>query len=321
MTSSTSTKVLAAFAAVYVIWGSTYLAIRFCVETMPPFLMAGMRFALSGAVLYAAGRLAGAPRPNRGQLVDCSIVGALLVVASNGLVVWAAQRLPSSITALTIAMAPLWFTLLAWWLRGERPSGQGLTGVLVGLAGVGLLVAGRESHGGHGVDVAAFAALVVASLAWAAGSVLAKGMRIPRSPLISSGVELIAGGLLALATGFALGEHQGFSLAHVSTTSWLSFAYLVTFGSLVGFTAYTYLIGAVSPQRLSTYAYVNPVVALILAVTVGGEHVSMATVRAAGVILCGVVLMSAAPKRAPVLALAGSGENSPVGVRMQACRS
>lgn len=318
MTSST-TRIIAAFAAVYVIWGSTYLAIRYCVETMPPFLMAGVRFVLAGAVLYAAGRLMGAPKPSRRQVWDCTVVGALLVVASNGLVVWAAQRLPSSITALTIAMAPLWFTLLAWWLRGERPTGQGVTGVLVGLSGVALLVAGKPSSGAHAVDAGPFIALVVASLAWAAGSVLAKGMDLPQSPLISSGVELSTGGALALVVGAGLGEHHGLALARISTVSWLSFAYLVVFGSLVGFTAYSYLIGAVSPQRLSTYAYVNPVVALVLAVTIGGERLSVATLRAAGVILCGVVLMSTASRRVP--ALANSGENSPRGVRMQACRS
>lgn len=321
MTSST-TKIIAAFAAVYVIWGSTYLAIRYCVETMPPFLMAGVRFMLAGAVLYVAGRAMGARKPDRRQVWDCAVVGALLVVASNGLVVWAAQRLPSSITALTIAMAPLWFTLLAWWLRGERPTGQGVTGVLVGLSGVALLAAGKPAHGAQAIEAGPFVALVVASLSWAAGSVLAKGMDLPKSPLISSGVELLAGGALALVVGGALGEHRGLELARISTVSWISFAYLVVFGSLVGFTAYSYLIGAVSPQRLSTYAYVNPVVALILAVTVGGERLSVETLRAAGVILCGVVLMSTAKRRAPELAIAmDSGENAPRGVRMQACRS
>lgn len=298
MSTPSRAKVIAAFAAVYVIWGSTYLAIRVCVASMPPFLMAGTRFLLAGAVLWAVARWTGAARATGAEWLRCAAVGGLLIVGGNGLVVWSAPRLPSSTVALMIAMAPLWFTLLAWAFRGERPTAQGLGGVFIGLAGIALLV-GVGGRDGGAIDPAAALALLLASLAWAGGSVLAKIVALPSSPLLATGMELMAGGALSLAMGVAAGERV--ELASVSTEAWLSWWYLVVFGSLVGFTAYSWLIRVVSPTMLSTYAYVNPIVAMALGATLGGEAISGRMLGAAGVILCGVVLMATAPKAAGAL--------------------
>lgn len=289
------TRIAAAFAAVYVIWGSTYLAIRTCVATMPPFLMVGARFLVAGASLFAAARLSGAALPTAAHWRRSLPVGALMIVLGNGLVVWSEQRVPSSIAALLIAMAPVWFALLAWIFRGERPAPRALAGIAVGLAGIALLVGPGASASGSpaGVDAAGAIALLVASLSWASGSLAAKALDLPRSTTMASALQLLTGGALALAVGLVSGEHRGLALAHVSTASWLAFAYLVVFGSLVGFTAYAYLVRVVSPSSLSTYAYVNPVVAMVLGATLGGEPLSARTLTAAAVILAGVVLMTA----------------------------
>lgn len=287
-------NLIAAFAAVYLIWGSTYLAIRMCVATMPPFLMAGLRFLVAGSLLHAAARLSGAGRPTIAHWGRSAVIGGLLILAGNGLVVWAARRLPSSTTALMIAMAPLWFTLLAWIFRGERPSGQGFTGVLVGFGGIVLLVGGGGG-GGAPIDAAGALALLCASLAWASGSLVAKAFALPGSPSLTTSMTMIMGGLLCTLVGLGSGELERFAVDQISVSSWGAFLYLIVFGSLIGFTAYGWLIRNVTPARLSTYAYVNPVVALILGATVGGETLTAATLVPAAICLCGVVMMTTAP--------------------------
>lgn len=294
MSKPSTAKLVAAFSAVYVIWGSTYLAIRQCVAAMPPFLMAGSRFVLAGAVLYVIARWRGSARPSSSEWLRCAAVGGLLVVGGNGLVVWSASRLPSSTVALMIAMAPLWFALLAWVFRGERPSAQALSGVVVGMAGIALLV-GVGGEGGASIDGPAAVALLLASLCWAAGSVLAKTIAMPTSPLLATGMQLVAGGVLALPVALLSGEPARLDLARIGAAAWGSYAYLLVFGSLVGFTAYSWLIRVVSPTMLSTYAYVNPVVAMAVGATLGGEHISARMLAAAAVILGGVVLMATAP--------------------------
>lgn len=283
-------KLVLAFAAVYIIWGSTYLAIRTCVETMPPFLMAGSRFVLAGAVLYLAARLCGAAAPTLAHWRRSAAVGFLLIVAGNGLVVWSEQRVNSSTAALMIAMAPVWFAVLAWAFRGEHPTPAAFAGIGIGLAGIVLLIGPGTL--GTAVDPAGTLALLVASLAWAAGSLLAKSYELPDSPLAATGLQLISGGALSLLAGLALGETARLDLARISAASWMAWGYLIVFGTLIGFTAYSWLIRVVSPSTLSTYAYVNPVVALILGATLGGEHLSARALAAAGVILAGVLLMT-----------------------------
>lgn len=293
-------KVLAAFAAVYVVWGSTYLAIRYAIETLPPFLMAGGRFLLAGGALYAFVRLRGTPRPPWVHWRSAAVVGGLLLTVGNGGVVWAERTVPSGVVALLVAMVPLWMTLMEW-LRpgGRRPAGRTVAGLAIGFAGMVLLVGPLEAGGG-GVDLAGAATVLVATLAWAAGSIYSRGAALPDDPLLATGMEMIAGGALLAAVGLARGELGSFDPGAVSTASAVAFAYLVTFGSLVGFTAYVWLLRVSTPARVSTYAYVNPVVAVLLGWMIAGEALNARIAGAAAVIVAAVAMITSggAGKRA-----------------------
>ncbi len=289
-------RLIAAFAAVYIIWGSTYLAIRFAVETLPPFLMAGARFAIAGGILLAWGRIRSpSAGPTRLDWRTGFVSGLLLLVGGNGGVVWAEQRVPSGLTALLVAIVPLWMVLLDW-LRpgGRRPPGLVFAGLGLGLGGLALLV-GHDALHAHGeIDVVGAMVLVLASLSWAAGSLFTK-----HAPRASSGgngaaTQMVAGGALLLAAGLVSGELARLDLAHASSRSLLGFLYLVTFGSLIGFTAYVYLLAHTTAAKAATYAYVNPVVAVILGWAIANEPVTMRTMLAAAVILAGVAIITAA---------------------------
>ncbi|HEX2189378.1 MAG TPA: EamA family transporter, partial [Longimicrobiaceae bacterium] len=291
-------KVLAAFAAVYVLWGSTYLAIRFAIETLPPFLMASARFLLAGAALYAFVRARGTPRPQRVHWRSAAVVGGLLLFVGNGGVVWAERTVPSGVVALLVAMVPLWMTLLEW-LRpgGRRPGRRVVLGLAVGFAGMVLLVGPLEIGGAGGVDPAGAAVVLVATLAWAVGSIYSRSAQLPDDPLLATGMEMIAGGVLLAAAGLARGELGAWDPAAVSTASVLAFAYLVTFGSLVGFTAYVWLLRVSTPARVSTYAYVNPVVAVLLGWMIAGEPLNARILGAAAIIVVAVAAITGRGRR------------------------
>ena len=288
-------RLIAAFAAVYLVWGSTYLAIRFAVETLPPLLMAGARFVLAGAIVLAWARARErSPAPSRRDWRTGIISGALLLLGGNGAVAWAEQRVPSGIAALLVAIVPLWMVLIDW-LRpgGRRPAAAVFVGVALGLAGL-LLLVGPESLRSGGESSNAFGALVLvlASLSWAAGSLYTKWSPRATTGTIGAGTQMLAGGLLLLLAGAASGELARLDLTHASTRSLLGFAYLVTFGSLIGFTAYVYLLAHTTAAKAATYAYVNPVVAVLLGWAIGHEVVTMRTIVAAGVILAGVAIIT-----------------------------
>lgn len=285
-------KVLAAFVALYIIWGSTYLAILFAIETIPPFLMAGIRFLVAGSILYVWGRARGAARPVRREWVAASVVGGLLLLGGNGAVVWAEQRVPSGAAALLVATVPLWMVVLDW-LRpgGVRPTGRVVLGLAVGFAGLGLLV-GPSDLGGGSIDVIGALVLVIGSLSWASGSIYARGAKLPSSPLLVNGMEMLAGGVLLVLAGLVTGEASALNLAAVSGRSLAALAYLVVFGSLIGYSAYTYLLGATTPARVSTYAYVNPVVAVFLGWALAGEPLTPRVLVATAVILGAVALIT-----------------------------
>jgi drug/metabolite transporter (DMT)-like permease len=287
-------RVVAAFAAVYVIWGSTYLFIRFAVETLPPFLMAGVRFAVAGAILYAWARLRAAPPPTRAEARGAAVAGIFLLLGGNGAVVWAEQRVPSGVTALLVATVPVWIVVLDW-LRpsGVRPRAGVFLGLALGLAGLALLV-GRGALGGGGADPAGAATLVVGSILWATGSLFVRHNPHPSSALVANAVQMLAGGAALLAAGALVGELGQLDVASASTRSVLSLLYLVLAGSLVGFTAYTYLLQVSTPAKVSTYAYVNPVVAVLLGWAFAGETITGRTLVAAAVILAGVAIITAA---------------------------
>jgi drug/metabolite transporter (DMT)-like permease len=291
MNRPTRTQLIAAFAAIYLIWGSTYLAIRFAIETMPPFLMAGVRFLIAGALLTAWSLWQGAARPTWRQWRSTAIIGGLLLVGGNGAVVWAETRVPSGLAALMIATVPFWIVVLDW-LRpgGVRPAGRVIFGVLLGMVGIFLLI-GPDRSGGN-VDPIGALVLILASLSWSIGSLYSRRAQLPPSPLLATGMEMLAGGVLLFVVGAALGETGRVELSAISLRSGLSLLYLILFGSLIGFTAYIWLLRVTAPARVATYAYVNPVVAVFLGWALAGETLSLATVVAAAVIVTAVMIIT-----------------------------
>jgi drug/metabolite transporter (DMT)-like permease len=299
-------RVLAAFAAVYIVWGSTYLAIRYAVETIPPFIMVGARFIVSGVLLYTWARLRGERRPTAAQWRDATIIGILMLCLGNGAVSWAEQRVPSGLAALLVAVVPLWMVLLDWLRpRGTRPRILVMAGVIVGLTGLIVLI-GPDSFSGHGaVDLIGAIVLIGGSLAWAAGSIYTRYGSVPESAVMSTGVQMIGGSVALLIVGVARGELPLVHLSQISAHSWEGWIYLVTFGSLLGFTAYIYLLQNVSPAKASTYAYVNPLVAVLLGWAIAGETVTPRSLAAAAIILGGVAMISLSQNGAGAKATSG----------------
>ncbi len=267
--------VVAAFLAVYVIWGSTYLAIRFAVETLPPFLMASARFLVAGGLLYAARRRRAGP-PERRHWAAAAVTGGLMLCGGNGGVVWAEQFVASGLTALIVATVPLWMVLFdAARPGGERPARLTLVGLVVGFAAVAVLVEPGSSLSGSGVPWGPALVLLGASASWAAGSLLSRHLPAPRSHGQGTAMQMLAGGAALLVLGLATGEAGEISLAGASARSLLSLAYLVVFGSLVAYSAYVWLLRVSTPARVSTYAFVNPVVAVLLGWALAGEPLTL----------------------------------------------
>jgi drug/metabolite transporter (DMT)-like permease len=296
---SSRSRIIAAFAAVYVVWGSTYLAIRYAVETMPPFLMAGARFIASGVLLYMWARRRGSPKPTVREWRDAIITGVLMLCLGNGAVGWAEQRVPSGLAALLVAVVPLWMVLIDWARpNGERPRALVIAGVAVGLAGLYVLIGPTALTDGGAADLIGALVLVAASLAWACGSIFNRYGARPESAALSTGLQMLGGSVALVAIGLARGEGAQLHVSQVSIQSWIGWLYLVTFGSLVGFTAYIYLLKTVSPAKASTYAYVNPLVAVFLGWAIAGESVSARTITAAAIILTGVAMITVSQGRA-----------------------
>jgi drug/metabolite transporter (DMT)-like permease len=285
--------VLPALLVIYVVWGSTYLAIRWGLETIPPFTMAGTRYLVAGGVLLAWVKLRGAPRVTFRDLGPAFLTGGLMLLCGNGGVVWAEQRIASGLAALLIAVEPLFIVLLQATLPQERrrPSARALVGVAFGVAGVVLLV-GPVRLGGERVDLAGAGAVLFAAFAWALGSLLSRHLAPPASPLQATALQMLAGGALLGCASGAAGEWARFSPALVSGRSLAAVAYLVVFGSLLAFTAYVWLLRAASPALVSTYAFVNPIVAVFLGWLLASEEVGPRTLLAAAVIVAAVVLIT-----------------------------
>ena len=288
-------QIIAAFASIYLIWGSTYLAIRYAVETIPPFIMGGVRFLISGAMLYLWARWRGAPRPTRLHWRNAIIAGGFLLLGGNGAVVWAEQFVPSGLTALLVSILPFWLVIIEW-IRPprRRPSGAVLVGLVLGFVGIIVLV-GPSDVGGHG-DVSPLGAfvLILGSLSWAIGSFWSRDAQLPQSGLLTTGMEMVGGGVLLLVVGTLAGEFSHLDIHGISTASAFGLLYLITFGSLLGFTSYIWLLDKVSPARLGTYAYVNPIVAVLLGWAIAGERLSIRTGVAAAIVICAVALITTA---------------------------
>ena len=285
-------KLVAAFAAVYVLWGSTYLAIRFGVETLPPFLMAGTRHLTAGLLLFAWTRMRGEPRPDRRNWRTAFFVGGLMLLGGNGLVTWAEKRVPSGLAALIVASVPLWMALIDGIQKRVRPRLPVVVGLLAGLGGLLMLVAPGRFAGNGRPDLLGAGALLLAALCWTTGSLYSRHhARLPQSVLTSTAMQMIGGGTLLWLVGLAAGEGARLDLTAVSARSLASLAYLIVFGSLVGFSAYVWLLRATTPARVSTYAYVNPVVAVFLGWAFAGEAVTMRIVLATIAIVGSVALI------------------------------
>jgi drug/metabolite transporter (DMT)-like permease len=284
-------KIVLAFLAVYLCWGMTYLAMRVAVADIPPHLMSGARFLVAGLLLYLWARRRGDPKPSAVQWRAAAIVGAFLLLGGNATVAWAEQQVPSGLAAVLIAVAPIWMVGFEWARGGTRPGKRVIAGLLLGLAGVALLVS-PQGNSPTQVNLVGAVMLVLASASWAWGSVISKSVPLPKSPFLGTSMEMIAGGALLLITAAAAGQFARFHPLQVSREAVMAWLFLVIFGSLVGFTAYIWLLGVTSIAKAGTYAYVNPIVAVFLGWAILDEPVTGRTLIAALVILIGVALVN-----------------------------
>ncbi|HET8761790.1 MAG TPA: EamA family transporter [Gemmatimonadales bacterium] len=284
------TLLLGAFGIVYVVWGSTYLAIRIAIETIPPLLMAGTRFLVAGAVLYAWARARGAPRPGLGAWRDPALLGALFLFIGNGGLVWAETRVPSGLAAVLAATTPLW-TVLIERLRRSSESVRPIVyaGLILGLGGVILLMI----PGGHeeAVDLLGAGVILVAALVWGYAMVISRSLTLPDSGALSAAIQMLAGGTLLIIAGSLGGEWSRFAPHAASLRSLLGLGYLIVFGSLVAYSAFTWLLRVAPAGRVSTYAYVNPVVAVLLGWLLASEPFGPRELAASAVIIAGVALI------------------------------
>lgn len=289
-------SILSALGAVYIIWGSTYLAIRFAVETLPPFLMAGTRFLVAGALLYGWRRAIGFAAPTAVQWRTAAVVGALMLLVGNGAVVWAEQWVESGTAALLVASVPLWMVLMDWARPGGRPPRLSVwLGILLGLIGVVLLLGIPDAGPRY---LAGGLALIVGSFGWAAGSLYSRSASLP-APLLATGMQMLTGGALLLLAGVVTGELGRVDPAGFSTRSVLALVYLIVFGSLIGYSAYVWLLRVTTPAIASTYAYVNPLVAVLLGWLLAGERMNVRIVVASLVIVSAVALITTRARPRP----------------------
>lgn len=289
---SFNVKIVAAFLAVYIIWGSTYLAIRFVEESLPPFFMAGTRFVLAGLIIYVWCRLRGGSRENRGDWGRAFVVGGLMLLGGHGAVVWAEQWVASGLTSLLVGTVPLWMALMDWAWNRTRPTLRIAGGLVLGFAGVALLAGGVEGLGASSVDIAGAAIVVFGALLWANGSLFSRSSKFGGLGLLGTGLEMVAGGVLLLVASLVVGEWSRVRLDLISMRSLVAWVYLVVFGSLVGFTCYIWLLKKVSTARISTYAYVNPIVAMFLGWVLASEPITIRNMVAAMIILASVITIT-----------------------------
>ena len=286
-----------AFAAIYLIWGSTYLAIRIGIETLPPFLMAGIRFLLAGLPFYAWLRWRGKPAPTRRHWASATLLGALMMFGGNGLVTWGEQFIPSSIAAVLIATVPLWMALLdRVFFGGGRLRPFMAVGLVLGFAGVAILMSptGPEVER---ISLLGAGTMVMASFFWAIGSLHSRRAELPESPLMAVAMQMIGGGLILVVVGSITGEWGRFDAAAVSTESLLAMLYLIVFGSIVALSAYVWLLRVSTASAVSTYAFVNPVIAVILGGAFAGEKLGPRALLATSLILVAVAIILVARRR------------------------
>ena len=296
-----------AFAAIYLIWGSTYLGIRYAIETIPPLLMMGLRHLIAGSLLYSWLRWRGTPGPRLQHWAYAGVAGTIFFLGSHGSLAWAEQRVPSGLAALLCATLPLWVVLLAWIRGTERNLNvRVIAGLVFGFVGVALLIGPEGLRQSGTSDWVSAGVVLMGSFLWAIGSIYTKHARLPESTALSAAMQMVVGGAVLLFVGTVTGEAAEFHPASVSAKSAAALAYLIIFGSIIAFSAFTWLMTKTSASRVSTYAYVNPVVAVFLGWALAGEPMGLRTLAAAGIILAGVALVNSRGKsRAPEIPLPG----------------
>lgn len=286
-------KVLLAFAIIYFVWGSTYLAIRIGVREVPPFLFAAMRFVVAGSVLFAWMRARGTPMPNTREWGAAAFLAVLIFVFDYGLLFWAERRVPSGIAAVMLAMIPVFMAVgEIMILRTQRLTARLGIALLVGIAGVAVLVGPSMNLGGAAVDRAGAIALIIAAISWSIAASLSRKLPQPAAKAMSSGLQMLCGGILLFAASALLGELRGFHVQAITRQAWLALAYLIVAGSIVAYTAYVWLIHHESPTKVGTYAYVNPVVAVVIGYFFGGEPLGARTVLGTAFVLVSVVVIT-----------------------------
>lgn len=310
-------QIALALGTIYLIWGSTYLGIRFAIETLPPYLMSGSRFILAGALLYGWSRWRGAPAPSALHWRSAAIIGGLMLLGGNGSVAWAVQRVPSGIAALIIATVPLWIVVLAWlWQKGARPGLRVMMGLGLGFSGIFLLVNQGQGTTAPALDMVGIFVLLLAALSWASGSLYSRTAPLPEYPLLAVALQMMAGGTFLVLAGSAAGEWQQLHPAAVSMKSLLAWIYLLVFGSMLGFSCYIWLLRVAPPEQAASYAYVNPVVAVFLGWLLADEVITWQTLLASAVIITAVILLTWRKKA--TAAAAQPTETEPEGEALQA---
>jgi drug/metabolite transporter (DMT)-like permease len=298
-------QTLLAFATIYLVWGSTFLAIRVGVREVPPFLLAAMRFLVAGLVLYGWMIAQGERSPSGRQWMSAFLLAVLIFVLDYGLLFWAEQRVPSGIAAVMMATIPLFMALSEIILLGtQRVTARLALALLIGIAGVAVLMSHSLNLGDVPIDTKGALALIVASMSWSISSALTRKLPLPSSKVMSSGVQMLAGGILLALAAAALGEFRNFRPWTVSRGAWLSLVYLIVAGSIIAFTAYVWLIHHESPTKVGTYAYVNPVVAVLIGYFLAGEALGLRTILGTLFVLISVVVITTTPVKKPVAVLA-----------------
>jgi len=286
-------KTLLAFGIIYFVWESTFYAIRVGVREVPPFLLAAMRFLIAGAALYGWTRARRERGPSGREWASVAVIAFFLFGLDYGLVFWAEQRVPSGLAAVMLATIPAFMALGEIFLLGtQRLTLRLVVALLIGLGGVGVLVSRSMDLGGTPIDTRGAAALIVAAMSWAIGSALARMLPMPGSKVVSSGAQMLTGGVILAVISCVLGEYRNFHAANVSRGAWIALAYLIVAGSIIAFTAYVWLLHHESPTKVGTYAYVNPVVAVVLGYFLGGEELGMRTILGTAFVLVSVVVIT-----------------------------
>lgn len=285
-------KTLLAFGAIYIIWGSTYLAIRYAVETIPPLMMIGVRSLTAGLILYLFSRFKSKEKIKRENIFPLFALGAMFFLIGHGLLAWAQQYVPSGMAAVLVTPEPLWILGIEWFfLKDTRIKLRGILGLFLGFVGVVYLIASTTGSTTSRNDFLGSALIVVCTLSWGIGAVYSRVANVPKSPALLSGLELIFGGILVLIASIIIGEPSQFHLSQVSLKSFFGLLYLITFGSAIAFSAYVWLLGHTSVTRISTHTYVNPIIAVFLGWLFANEQITTGLLVATIVIIISVYLV------------------------------